>query len=118
MDSAPIAAGSYTFPSSSSKTVTISYALGVDPNGTMSNYYVLSSSATAVISAYSSSSAQGTFSGNGMYFASGTPNPAQTITVTGGSFTVPVTAGGGGAVMQTNSKIESIVKRIANSNKR
>jgi hypothetical protein len=84
----------------------------------MPNFYSLMTSTSATMSAYSSSNAQGTFSGSGMYFVNSTPNPSQTITVTGGSFNVPVTAGSGGAAKQANSKIEGIVRRIVNSNKR
>jgi len=118
MDTAPIAAGTFTYPSTSSKSVLISYFPALNLNDTTSSFYLLMTSTTATISALSSSNAQGTFSGNGMYFVNGTPNPSQTITVTGGSFNVPVTVGSGGTIKQANSKIEGIVRRIVNSSKR
>ncbi len=117
MDTAPIAAGTFIYPSTSSKSVMISYFPAMNPSDSTTENFYLFSTATANISAITSSNAQGTFSGSGMYIANGTPNPSQTITATGGSFNVPLTAGGGGAAKLANSKIEDIVRRIINSNK-
>jgi hypothetical protein len=115
MDTAPIATGTFTYSPTSSKTVTIAYSPGLNPNSTTSDAYILTSSATAVLSAYSSSNATGTFNGSGVYYVNNTPNTSQTINVTGGTFNVPVSPGGANPV---NSKIEGIVKRIVSLQKR
>ncbi len=117
MDSDPIATGSYTYPpTTGSKLVMISYFPAVNPNDTSAteSFYLLST-ATANISAVTSSNAQGTFSGNGMYFVNSTPNYSQTISMTGGTFNVPVIPGG--SANTVNNKIEGIVKRIVSLQK-
>jgi hypothetical protein len=74
------------------------------------------STATANISAFTSSNAQGTFSGSGVYYLHATPNYSQTINITGGTFNVPVMPGSGSA-NPVNNKIERIVKRIVSLQK-
>jgi len=118
MDTAPIATGTYTYPPTSSKSTFISYYPAGNPADSSANFYLLSTATSAVISAISSTNVQGTFSGNGMFYANSTPNPSNTIAVTGGTFNVPITAGSGGSARQANSKIESIVRKLVNSNKR
>ena len=118
MDSSPIAVGTYPYPPTSAKSAFIAYYPAGNPADSSANFYLLSTSTSAVISAISATNAQGTFSGNGMFYVNSTVNPTNTIAVTGGSFNVPVTAGSGGVTRQSNSKIESIVRRLVNSNKR
>jgi hypothetical protein len=117
MDSSPIATGSFVYPpTSGSKLVMISYFPAMNPNDTTTQSFYLLSTATANISAFTSSSAQGTFSGSGVYYLHGSPNYSQTISITGGTFNVPVIAGGGLA-NTVNNKIEGIVKRIVSLQK-
>jgi len=116
MDSAPIATGSYTYPpTTGSKLVMISYFPAVKPNDTTDSFYLMSSAA-ANISAMTSSNSQGTFSGSGMYYANGTLNPSQTISITGGTFNVPVIPVG--SPDRVSKKIERIVKRIVSLQKK
>jgi hypothetical protein len=118
MDSAPIATGSFSYPpTTGSKFVIVAYFPAFNPNDTSAtrSFYSLST-ATANISAVTSSNAQGTFSGNGMYYVNSIPNPSQTINITGGTFNVPVIPGGG-AANTVNNKIEGIVKRIVSLQK-
>ncbi len=112
MNSAPIATGSFVFPSTGSKSVTVLYFPANNPNDTTENFYLLST-ATANISAISASNAQGTFSGNGMYSA----NPSNTIAVTSGTFNVPVMPLITLNVLQQpiDNKIERVIKRIMSS---
>ncbi len=109
-DVTPISAATYGYPPTTSKFVMVSYAPAMNPNSTTSDMYILSTSATASISTLTTSSAVGSFSGSGMLSSNGTPNPAKTITVTNGTFNVPVIAGSGPA--QADSRIEAIVKRM------
>jgi hypothetical protein len=116
MDSSPIATGSFVYPpTTGSKLVMISYFPAMNPSDTTTESFYLLSTATANISAITSSNAQGTFSGSGMFYVNSTPNPSQTINITGGTFNVPVIPGGANTV---NNKIEGIVKRIVSQQRR
>lgn len=63
---------------------------GDDPfnNG---SYMLVTGSAS--LSSFTGTSAQGTFSGTGTWFVQGTPDPTKSITLTNGTFTVPVISG-------------------------
>ncbi len=109
-DVAPISAATYVYPPTTSKFVMISYAPALNPNSSTSESYILSTSATATISAVSTSSAAGSFSGSGVFSSNGVPNLTKTISVTNGTFNVPVISGSG--PKQADGRIEAIVKRM------
>ncbi len=70
--------------------VTIRYMVGVDPRtqNPYDNYYG-ATTGTAAISSFSSSGAQGTFSGSGVFYTNQTPG-SQTFSLTNGTFSVPL----------------------------
>ncbi len=70
--------------------VTMRYLVGINPNGQnpYDNYYG-ATSGTAAISSFSSSGAQGTFSGAGVYYMNQTPS-SQSFSMSNGTFTVPL----------------------------
>jgi len=109
-DSAPIGTGTYVYPPTTSKFVSILFMPGVNPNSETSSAYQLTTSATASISAITASNATGTFSGNGTFMSNGVVDPSKTISVTGGTFNVPVIAGDGPG--KTDSRIEALVKDV------
>ena len=117
MDSAPIATGSFVSPSTGSKSVTVLYFPAHNPNDTTTQNLYMLTTATANISAFSSSNAQGTFSGNGMYSANGILVPSNTIAVTSGTFNVPVIPLIALNVLRQpiDNKIERIIQRITSS---
>ena len=112
-DASAIVAGTYSYPAAT-KMVLISYVPAMNPSSsTFTDLYMLTS-ATSAISVITSSNAQGTFSGSGMFISNGTPDPSRTIAVTNGSFNVPLIVGTSLA-KSTDDKIESIVRKIVNS---
>ena len=115
-DASPIAAGTYVMPPiTGTKSVTISYIPGLNPSSsTVTDMYILVISATATISALNTSTAQGTFSGSGLFVSNSVPDYTRTITVTNGSFNVPYLVGVSPA-NPADKNIESIVKKIVNS---
>lgn len=114
LDSSPISSGAYSFPpTSSSKMVMVNYFPNMNPNDTNNvNFYSLST-ATANISALTTTNVQGTFSGSGMYYMNDNPNPSQTIALTGGTFNVPILPSGG--LRKSNNTVEKIVNKILQS---
>ena len=114
-DASPIAAGTYVYPpTTGTKSVTISYVPGMNPSTTTITSMYFSTSATATISTFNTSTAQGTFSGTGIFVANSVPDFTRTISVTNGSFNVPLVFGVSPA-NPTDKKIASIVRKIVNS---
>jgi hypothetical protein len=117
VDTAPLAIGTFAFtPTTSLKSVSISYAPATNPSDTTAPNFYLLTSATASISVLSSSDAEGTFSGSGVSYVNAIPDFSQSINVTAGSFKVPVIPISG-SVNTANKNIESIVKRIVSLQK-
>jgi hypothetical protein len=111
-DTSHIAAGTYVYPGT--KSVTISYVPGMNPSTTTITSMYFSTSATATISTFNTTTAQGTFSGTGIFVANSVPDFTRTISVVNGSFNVPLVFGVSPA-NPADKKIESIVRKIVNS---
>lgn len=100
MDSVDVTAGTFPFWTGDgpSKRAELLYVKGWNPsdssNGNpfdVGNYALVTGNGS--LSSFTGTSAQGTFSGTGSWFAQGIADPTKPITLTNGTFTVPVVSG-------------------------
>jgi hypothetical protein len=119
VDSANIAAGTYSFLANGPgpiRRAEFMYVKGWNPSDTTGNnpfdsgsYMLVTGSAS--LSSYTGTSAQGTFSGTGQWFAQDIPDPTKPITLTNGTFTVPVISG---SILKSSDQkaIEKLLHRL------
>lgn len=118
MDSANIATDTYSYLTGPGpiKRAEFLYVKGWNPSDTTGDspfdngsYMLVTGSAS--LSSFTGTSAQGTFSGTGSWYAQDIPDPTKPITLTNGTFTVPVISG---SILSSSDQraIEKLVHRL------
>lgn len=100
IDSANVVPGTYPFLTATgpAKRAEFLYIKGWDLSDTtggnpFNNGSYMLDTGTVSLTSFTGTSAQGTFSGTGAWYAQGIPDPTKPITLTNGTFTVPVIKG-------------------------